>query len=65
MRMKPIYDLIVVKPNATQEEVDSALDNDDGGQIFAQSVCCVFRIMNLFYYVFIVIVTYDYSVNII
>ncbi|CAI2162364.1 12238_t:CDS:2 [Funneliformis geosporum] len=28
----------IVKPNATQEEIDSALDNDDGGQIFAQSL---------------------------
>lgn len=28
----------IVKPNATQDEIDSALDNDDGGQIFAQSL---------------------------
>ena len=30
--------LIIVKPNAAQEEIDAALENDDGGQIFAQSV---------------------------
>ncbi|RIA94709.1 t-SNARE [Glomus cerebriforme] len=28
----------IVKPNAAQEEIDNALDNDDGGQIFAQSL---------------------------
>ena len=33
---------MIVKPNATQEEVDATLDNDDGGQIFAQSVSLYF-----------------------
>jgi len=28
----------IVKPNAVQEEIEAALDNDDGGQIFAQSL---------------------------
>nr|CAG8553008.1 4154_t:CDS:2 [Entrophospora candida] len=28
----------IVKPQATQEEIDSAIDNDDGGQVFAQSL---------------------------
>jgi len=28
----------IVKPNASQEEVQAALDNDEGGQIFAQSL---------------------------
>ncbi|EXX64515.1 t-SNARE [Rhizophagus irregularis] len=28
----------IVKPSASQEEIDEALDNDDGGQIFAQSL---------------------------
>ncbi|CAG8474288.1 1399_t:CDS:2 [Ambispora leptoticha] len=28
----------IVKPSATQDEIDQALDNDEGGQIFAQSL---------------------------
>ncbi|KAG9303116.1 hypothetical protein G9A89_005074 [Geosiphon pyriformis] len=28
----------IVKPNASEEEIEAALDNDEGGQIFAQSL---------------------------
>lgn len=33
----------LVKPDATQEEVDRFIDSDDTSQVFAQSVSVVYR----------------------
>jgi syntaxin 1B/2/3 len=30
--------LIVVKPDASQQEIQAAIDDDQGGQIFSQAV---------------------------
>jgi len=34
----------VVKPDASQQEIQAAIDDDQGGQIFSQAVCSpIFR----------------------
>jgi len=36
--------LIVVKPDASQQEIQAAIDDDQGGQIFSQAVLPFFLV---------------------